>query len=129
MLINSNVQRYFCSTSMYGKRIIYGIEELETILDSANMSMVDWALIAKLIEKCVLRHFQDKLLVQHFCERSAQQNKICLLDKWALRFWYHSCNVAILLRSPVKCFLFLSIIALVHSVEHLSSDYIDVHSK
>ncbi|KAL5266450.1 hypothetical protein ACHWQZ_G003742 [Mnemiopsis leidyi] len=38
-------------TSMYGKRIIYAIEELETILDSANMSMVDWALIAKLIEK------------------------------------------------------------------------------
>ena len=42
---------------MYGKRIIYAIEELETILDSANMSMVDWALIAKLIEKFVTGHF------------------------------------------------------------------------
>jgi len=36
---------------MYGRRIIYGIEELETIVDSANMSMSDWANIAKVIEK------------------------------------------------------------------------------
>ncbi|XP_063686395.1 L-asparaginase-like [Bolinopsis microptera] len=37
--------------TMYGRRIIYGIEELETIVDSANMSMSDWANIAKVIEK------------------------------------------------------------------------------
>ena len=44
--------------SMYGRRIIYCIEEMDPILDSANMSMEDWALIAKLIEKCVLYSLQ-----------------------------------------------------------------------
>ena len=43
---------------MYGRRIIYCIEEMDPILDSANMSMEDWALIAKLIEKCVLYSLQ-----------------------------------------------------------------------
>lgn len=42
-----------CATpiSIYGRRMIYCIEELDPALDSANMNMADWARIAKVINK------------------------------------------------------------------------------
>eukprot|EP00116_Pleurobrachia_bachei_P006204 sb/3466466/ len=37
--------------SMYGRRIIYAIEEMDPIVDSSNMDMTYWAKLAKTIEK------------------------------------------------------------------------------
>ena len=41
----------FTRLSRHGKRIFYHIKEQDTIIDSSNMSMGDWTVIAKDIEK------------------------------------------------------------------------------
>jgi hypothetical protein len=51
-MMRSVINHYvYFRISMYGRRIIYAIQDMDPIVDSANMDMNDWARIAKVIEK------------------------------------------------------------------------------
>ena len=88
----------FTRLSRHGKRIFYHIKEQDTIIDSSNMSMGDWTVIAKDIEK-YYRDF-DAFIILHGTDTLAYSAS-------ALAFMLEGLGKTVILTGAQVCILFM----------------------
>lgn len=87
--------------SNQGKRIFYHVKEQDTIIDSSNMSMGDWTVIAKDIEK-YYKDF-DAFIILHGTDTLAYSAS-------ALAFMMEGLGKTVILTGAQVCILFIRIL-------------------